>query len=107
MIFIFSVCLINTLSHFFIFLLFDFTFHQVCEVFIPLHSILDKEKERKRLQRQIDKLCQDIDILSKRLNNKNFVDKAPLKIYEESTRTLHEHQTLLVTLEKSLMEMDE
>lgn len=107
MIFIFSVCLINTLSHFFIFLLFDFTCHQVCEVFIPLHSILDKEKERKRLQRQIDKLCQDIDILSKRLNNKNFVDKAPLKIYEESTRTLHEHQTLLVTLEKSLMEMDE
>mgnify|MGYP003387356324 CR=1 FL=1 len=63
---------------------------------------MDKGKERTRINKQIDKLSSDINALKCRLENDNFVKKAPPKIIEESTKTLREHQTLLAALEKGL-----
>jgi len=81
--------------------------NNVCEVFIPLRSIMDKEKERKRIVKQIDKLSKNIVVLKERLENKNFVAKAPEKLIEESTRTLREQEAVLDTLKSGLRKIDE
>jgi valyl-tRNA synthetase len=79
---------------------------QACEVFIPLDSILDTEKEKKRIRKQIEKLSKDIDVLKKRLGNEKFVQKAPPHILAESRSSLHEQQALLSTLESSCAEYE-
>lgn len=78
---------------------------KACEIFIPLDSILDKEKERKRIGKQIEKLSNDINVLKSRLENENFVKKAPPNIIADSNRILKEQQSLLHALEKGFADL--
>jgi valyl-tRNA synthetase len=71
------------------------------EIAIPLEGLIDFEKERARLQNQIDKLETEGERLTKQLSNKNFVNKAPadkvdavrerVAEIETQTRALHEN----------------
>ncbi len=47
------------------------------EIAIPLEGLIDFEKERERLQNQINKLSEEGERLNKQLSNENFVKKAP------------------------------
>lgn len=77
-----------------------------CEIFIPLDSILDKEKERIRIGNQIKKLSKDIQVLKSRLNNENFAMKAPRHLVAESTHVLREHEELLQALKRGLADLE-
>lgn len=67
------------------------------EIFIPLTNLIDKTFEIKRLNKEISKLEKDLEKSQSKINNQNYLQKAPAAIIEqEKLRTL---ETVL-TLEK-------
>jgi valyl-tRNA synthetase len=72
------------------------------EVYVPLEGILDLAQERDRLQKEIAKVAKDIEVFSKKLSNKNFVDKAPKEVVEKDTAKLEEFKGKREKLEQSL-----
>ena len=47
------------------------------EIFIPLEELIDFDLERNRLQKRIDKIESHLEVLSQKLNNKDFLNRAP------------------------------
>jgi len=72
------------------------------EVYVPLEGILDLTQERDRLQKEIAKMSKDIEVFSKKLSNKNFVDKAPKDVVEKDTAKLEDFKVKREKLEQSL-----
>ena len=72
------------------------------EVYVPLEGIIDLTQERDRLMKEIAKITKDIDVFSKKLSNKNFVDKAPKEVVEKDTAKLEEFKVKRQKLEQSL-----
>ena len=72
------------------------------EIYVPLEGIIDLTQERDRLQKEIAKISKDIDVFSKKLSNKNFVDKAPKEVVEKDTAKLEEFKVKREKLEQSL-----
>ncbi|MBT4879346.1 MAG: valine--tRNA ligase [Alphaproteobacteria bacterium] len=52
-------------------------------ILIPMADVLDIEQERSRLNREIEKLDGEIVRFSKKLDDQNFVARAPLEVVEE------------------------
>ena len=50
---------------------------------IPLDGLIDTAAEKNRLNKELSNINNEIDQISKRLNNKMFIDKAPSKVVEE------------------------
>ena len=48
------------------------------EIYIPLADILDLNKERERLEKEIDKIREEVAKVDVKLTNKEFMHKAPL-----------------------------
>lgn len=63
---------------------------------------IDKDAERDRLMKEIAKTSKDIELFSKKLSNKSFVDKAPKAVVEKDTARLEELKALRDKLEQSL-----
>ena len=72
------------------------------EVYVPLEGIIDLNQERDRLSKEIAKVAKDIEVFSKKLSNKNFVDKAPREVVEKDTAKLEEFKVKREKLEQSL-----
>jgi valyl-tRNA synthetase len=47
------------------------------EAYLPLSGLIDVEKERKRLEKQNEKIAKDIEKLDSRLKSPGFLEKAP------------------------------
>ncbi|MDZ7859691.1 MAG: valine--tRNA ligase [Candidatus Krumholzibacteriota bacterium] len=54
--------------------------HSSFEIYMPLEKIVDLEGEKKKLDKDIDKLESQIDVIEKRLNNEHFLKKAPEEV---------------------------
>ena len=72
------------------------------EIYVPLEGIIDLSQERDRLQKEIAKISKDIEVFSKKLSNRNFVDKAPKEVVEKDTAKLEEFKVKREKLEHSL-----
>ena len=72
------------------------------EVYVPLEGILDLTQERDRLRKEIAKISKDIEVFSKKLSNRDFVDKAPKAVVEKDTTKLEEFKVKREKLEQSL-----
>ncbi len=72
------------------------------EVYVPLEGVIDLGQERDRLLKEIAKISKDIEVFSKKLSNKNFVDKAPREVVEKDTAKLEEFRVKREKLEQSL-----
>jgi valyl-tRNA synthetase len=56
-------------------------------VLVPLHDLVDPEKERERLQRELKKAEKDLASVEKKLGNQDFLARAPAELVEkERTR---------------------
>jgi valyl-tRNA synthetase len=77
------------------------------EVYVPLEGLLDLTQERDRLRKEIAKISKDIEVFSKKLSNKNFVDKAPKEVVEKDTAKLEEFKVKREKLEQSLTMLGE
>ena len=55
---------------------------------LSIVSEIDVEKERIRLDRELRKVLEDIEIINKKLNNEKFIQKAPEKVVLENRERL-------------------
>jgi len=58
------------------------------EAYLPLSGLIDPIKEKKRLEKQAEKLAKEIQKLGGRLKSKGFVDKAPAELVEKAKADL-------------------
>lgn len=77
---------------------------------VPLADIIDPEAEKKRLENTIEKLKKDKAGLEGKLNNKNFVDRAPAEVVDGAKQrladTLNEIKTYETQLQSILKLLD-
>lgn len=72
------------------------------EILIPMAGLIDKAEESARLNREIVKLKKDAERAEAKLQNPNFVDKAPAEVVEKEREKLYELKNVLTKLEKQL-----
>lgn len=58
--------------------------------YLPLADVIDIEAEKTRLSKSLEKLDKEISSVSGRLNNENFVSKAPEHVIAENKKGLEE-----------------
>ena len=75
------------------------------DAFMPLKELIDIDKERERLKKDIDKAKGDISHSEGKLNNQGFVAKAPANVIEEEKDRLETARVLLKKLETRLEEL--
>ena len=58
------------------------------EIFLSLEGVIDFGEEKKRLQKELDKINKDIEFISKKLSNESFVSRAPKDIVDKEREKL-------------------
>ena len=71
-------------------------------LFMPLDELVDKDKERARLEKELASVQKDIAMISGKLNNQGFVAKAPAQVVENEKQKLAKAQEKLQKIEESL-----
>ncbi len=73
-------------------------------VFVPLEGVLDVAKETERLEKELKKIGVELSKVSKKLNNEDFLGKAPAdvveKVKEKHQQFLEKQQKLQANLER-------
>ena len=72
------------------------------EVVIPTEGLVDKEAEREKLGGELKKVQADFDLISGKLANKNFVDRAPKEVVEKDRARLAELTEMRSKIEDAL-----
>lgn len=70
------------------------------EVFVPLEGLIDFEKERARIAKEIEKARGDIEKVDMKLSNSSFMDKAPAEVIGRERDRRAELATVLARLEE-------
>ncbi|MCD4830131.1 MAG: valine--tRNA ligase [Candidatus Cloacimonetes bacterium] len=78
---------------------------QELEVFLPLSGLVDVDAELARLQKQAGKLEQEVARLEKKLNNANFIERAPDVVVEKERAKLDEAAAQLAKLQVLIADM--
>jgi len=71
-------------------------------VIIPMSSMVDLASERIRLQAEIEQMENDLSRLNGRLNNRQFLEKAPAQVVDKERVRLAERQNKLSRLKQEL-----
>ena len=79
-----------------------FTVFDGGEIYIPLTGLIDKEKERARLEKEIRSLDADTAKLEAQLTNKNFMTHAPAEEIENRKAKLAEVRQKITSIKKNL-----
>ena len=72
------------------------------ELLVPMAGLIDKQAEIERLTREIDKLRQDARRSEAKLENEQFVSKAPTEVVEKERGKLDEFRSSVAQLEEQL-----
>jgi valyl-tRNA synthetase len=72
------------------------------EIFIPLKGLIDIEKEIQRLEKQVADMTGRLNAVSGKLNNKNFVERAPKNIIDHERAKQADYQEQLDKLKSNL-----
>jgi valyl-tRNA synthetase len=75
------------------------------EIYLPLHELVDVDKERKRLEKELDKLLNFEKSLSSKLENKKFVQNAPKDVVDRENKRLKETRQSLGKIKQKLEEL--
>ncbi len=60
------------------------------ELYIDLSKYIDFEKEKNRLKKEIERTEEKLNLLRKKLENQQFLEKAPIEVIEKDKRTYEE-----------------
>jgi valyl-tRNA synthetase len=69
---------------------------------IPLASLIDPEKEKARIEKEMERVSSDIARANGKLNNAGFVAKAPAHVVEEERSKLSSAEEMLGKLRERL-----
>lgn len=72
------------------------------EIFIPMAELINKDEESARLQKEITKLRKDLHFLEGKLQNPQFVEKAPADVVTKERAKYEELKMVMTKLEKQL-----
>jgi len=73
------------------------------EIAIPIgEGVFDLKQEKRRLEKEIAKIGQDVERIEIRLQNKSFLERAPKEVIQEHRDRLKELQARKSKLEESL-----
>jgi valyl-tRNA synthetase len=73
---------------------------------LPIADIIDLDKERARLRKEIERLEQDIQKAVQKLQNKQFVDNAPPEVVEEHRNRQAEAEAIRNKLSQALKQLE-
>jgi valyl-tRNA synthetase len=76
------------------------------EVYVPLAGLIDIDKEKERLTKNLDKAIADLDRVNKLLAGEAFISKAPENIIAKEKNRKAEIEALKEKLEKNLEMLD-
>jgi len=76
------------------------------EIYIPLKGLIDLEKERERIQKEIDRTEGFLKSVEKKLANEQFVENAPDAVVEKERNKKSDAKSNLEKLRKQLTEFD-
>lgn len=76
------------------------------KVYMPLDDLIDYKKEKERLLKEIERLNSEIMRASKKLDNENFISKAPEQVVMQEKAKLKEYKSILEKTEMSLKEVE-
>ncbi|MCD6551028.1 valine--tRNA ligase [Thermotoga sp.] len=76
------------------------------EVYVDLGGLIDFEREKERLKQNMEKIKKEIDRLEKKLANKEFVERAPEEVVEETKKRLNNNKERLARLESILRDLE-
>lgn len=71
------------------------------EIYIPLSGLIDREEERARIEREIKKLEKELIQVEQKLQNKNFIDRAPQDVVAKEKARHDEMKATLAKLQRS------
>jgi valyl-tRNA synthetase len=78
-----------------------------CEVFVPLAGMIDLDQERTRLRKEIEEKEGFLESVEKKLNNPQFVNKAPDEVVERERQKKEDATAELERLRDNLADLQE
>ena len=75
------------------------------EIFIPMEGFLNKDEESARLKKEITKLENEIIRIENKLQNPQFIDKAPAEVVAKEHHRLKENSLTLRKLKQQLTQL--
>lgn len=75
------------------------------QLFIPLGELVDLEKEKQRVEKELKKQSAELDKLNTKLANPGFVNKAPAHVVEAEKERAVQLTALVAKLEEQLKGM--
>lgn len=85
------------------------TVSQVCDLgqfFIPLGEMVNFEEEKKRLNKELERIMGEISRAGGKLANNNFVSKAPKSLVEAEREKLDKYLDMKKKIEKQIQELE-
>jgi len=76
------------------------------EIFLPLKGLIDTDKEKARLEKEIGKITQELQRVEGKLNNESFTGKAPADVIEKEKAKQKEYRDMLEKLQESLSKLN-
>ena len=76
------------------------------EVYLPFQDIVNLDSLQERLSKDLKKVNIEIDSLQKRINNKKFIEKAPIDVVEECRSKLNEANLQHEAIKRKLAMLD-
>jgi len=72
------------------------------EIFVPLESLIDVEVEKNRLQKNLDNLKGQLEKISKKLANGDFLANAPKDVIDRERSKKEDYQERIERINKNL-----
>jgi valyl-tRNA synthetase len=76
------------------------------KILVPLAGLIDKDAEIARLTKDIEKSKKELQGIESKLGNKNFVDKAPAAVVEQSKTRQQELEKVIDELQEQLKKIE-
>jgi valyl-tRNA synthetase len=77
------------------------------EVHVKVGEVIDVEKEIGRIEKRLKETEGEIEKIKRKLQNKNFIEKAPSEVVKKNRERLSELEEILIKLRKTISQLEQ